>query len=133
MLRSLCRGQAVAALSIWEAAFYGLVSAASEELGEQNIAMDLGLKLGIRIRMDASAGMAIGSRRGVGKAKHLHTVFLWVQEYDTFGRLKLKKVHASQNLGDALTRPVEGPKLAAAMSALHVDCPSGRSKMALAA
>ena len=122
MLRSMCRGQAVIALPRGEAEFYGLVSAASEALGEQSIAMDLGIKLDIKILMDAGAGVAIGSRRGVGKVKHKHIAILWVQEHVISGRLKIKKVHTSQNLSDVLTKPVEGPKLAAAMSALHLSC-----------
>ena len=77
--------------------------------------------------MDASAGMVIGSRRGVGKVKHVRTVVFGAQEYVTSDRLKPKKVQTSQNRSDVLTKPVEGPKLSAAVSTLHVSFPSGRS------
>ncbi len=30
--------------------------------------------------MDATAGLAIGSRNGLGRVKHIDTVFLWAQE-----------------------------------------------------
>ncbi len=30
--------------------------------------------------MDATAGISIGSRRGLGKVKHLDTQHLWIQE-----------------------------------------------------
>ena len=32
--------------------------------------------------MDATAGIAIGSRRGLGRVKHIDTVFLWAQHVD---------------------------------------------------
>ena len=58
--------------------------------------------------MDASAGMVIGSRRGVGKVKHVRTVVFGAQEYVTSDRLKPKKVQTSQNRSDVLTKPVDG-------------------------
>ena len=34
--------------------------------------------LEFRTGMDASAAMAMAKRKGLGKAKHMHTQFLWV-------------------------------------------------------
>ena len=85
-LLTYCRGQAVIALASGEAEYYGLVSIAAELLGLQSMCLDFGMLVGIESLLDATAGIAIGSRRGLGKVKHIDTVFLWVQELVTEGK-----------------------------------------------
>ena len=97
--------QAVIALSSGEAEYYGLVSIASELLGLQATCRDWGVCVGIAALLDATAGIAIGSRRGLGRVKHIDTVFLWVQELVSSGRLKVSKKHTSEMLADFLTKP----------------------------
>ena len=41
--------------------------------------------------MDATAGIAIGSRKGIGRVKHIDTVFLWVQAMVTEGKISLRQ------------------------------------------
>ena len=65
----------------------------------------------IHILMDATAGKAIGSRRGLGKVKHLDTIFLWVQEHVTSGRIAIGKIHTTMNFADILAKAVVGPLL----------------------
>jgi hypothetical protein len=117
-LRSICRGQSLIALSSGEAEFYGLVSAANESLGDQSFAEDFGIRLNIRIHMDATAGAAIGSRCGLGRVKHLSMVFLWVQEYVTSGKIRLYKVHTTENPADMLTKAVSGLSIRNVMESL---------------
>ena len=74
-----CKGQAVIALSSGEAEYYGLVSATSQMLGLQSVLLDRGWKFNAHVWVDAAAGIAIGSRRRLGRVKHIDTVFLWVQ------------------------------------------------------
>ena len=104
-LLTYCRGQAVIALASGEAEYYGLVSIASELLGMASTCLDYGMKVGIEAHLDATTGIAIGSRRGLGKVKHISTVFLWVQDLVTEGRLQLSKKHTSEMLADFLTKP----------------------------
>ena len=56
--------------------------------------------------MDASAGISIGSRRGLGRVKHIDTMFLWVQQVVTQGRVRLGKKGTDEMLADILTKPV---------------------------
>ena len=56
--------------------------------------------------MDAAAGIAMGSRRGLGKTKLIDTVFHWVQSYFSEGKVKLFKRHTSEMLADMLAKPV---------------------------
>ena len=131
-LRSICRGQAVVALSSGEAEFYALVTSASEALGEQAIAREWSVRLDITLWFDATAGAAMSSRRGLGRVKHIHTAFLWIQSYVTNGVIKLGKKHTSQNLADILTKPVTSALMTRMMDLMGFKVVSGRSSIAFA-
>ena len=75
-IRTTCKSQAVTALSSGEAEYYGLVSGLCQALGEQSALQDWGNKVSIVGYMDATTGLSIGSRHGLGKVKHIDTVFL---------------------------------------------------------
>jgi hypothetical protein len=129
-LKSYCRGQAVIALSSGEAEYYGLVTAASEGLGEQSIAYDWGIKIPLHIWMDATAGAAIGTRRGLGKVKHIHTVYLWVQDLFATKRATVGKVGTDKNLADVLTKPVSAELMNRMLNEMGFHWTEGRSSMA---
>ena len=132
-LRSFCRGQSVIALSSGEAEYYGLVTMACEAIGEQAMARGFGVRLPIKIWLDATAGAAIGSRRGLGKVKHIHTIFLWVQDKVANKELDIGKVHTSQNLADILTKPVDAALIERMMTEMSFTYEDGRSSLALKA
>ena len=67
------RRRKLIALSSAETKLNGLTLAASESLGERSFAMDLGVKRGLSVSADATAGATISSRRGIGRVKHLAT------------------------------------------------------------
>ena len=54
--------QNVEALSSGEAEYYGLVKKMMEELG---------VKIGVKLKTDASAAKGIATRRGMGKVRHI--------------------------------------------------------------
>eukprot|EP00435_Cladocopium_sp_Y103_P068902 s57_g32.t1 len=85
-------GQGVVSLSSGESEYYALVSGASNLLGEVSTAKDWGLQPESEVFMDASAGIAMGSRRGLGKAKHVDTQYHWVQDRVAKRYFRLKKV-----------------------------------------
>ena len=91
--------------------------------------VDCGIKVKIHILMDATAGKAVGSRRGLGKVKHLDTIFLWVQEHVTSGRITIVKIHATMNFADILAKGVAGPLLLRLMKDQGFRFPSGRAKL----
>ena len=80
--------------------------------------------------MDATAALAIGSRRGLGKVKHLHTVFLWVQDLVTRGVIALKKVHTKENLADLLTKPVDASTIRHLMHKMNLQFQTGNARNA---
>ena len=128
-LHSVCRGQAVIALSSGEAEYYGLVTGCSEGLGDQSLAKDFGILLKLHIWMDATAGAAIGSRRGLGRVKHVDTIFLWVQDLTSSGRITIGKKHTSENNADVLTKPVDGATLRRFRLAMGFEYLCGRAAL----
>ena len=72
----------------------------------------------IHMWMDATAGAAIGSRRGLGRVKHIDTIFLW--EQDIVGRklVTIGKKHTRENLADILTKAVDNEVLMKHMGSL---------------
>ena len=110
--------QSVLATTTAEAEFYGLCSAISSSLGLQSLLADIGFDLSIRVGMDASAGLAMASRRGLGRAKHIHVQYLWVQELVANRRVDLHKGHGEDNRSDLLTKHLQAPRLRKLMESL---------------
>ena len=63
--------QPTVALSSGEAKLQGICKRASESLGLQSLAADIGINLSIDIYTDATAAIGICRRRGLGKIRHL--------------------------------------------------------------
>ena len=66
--------------------------------GEFNAsAMDLGIVCGLNPHLDPAATMRQVNRRGLGKAKHVEMLNLWVQEASKAGKVVTKKVGTNMN------------------------------------
>ena len=129
--KTYCKGQAVIALSSGEAEYYGLVSAISHALGEQAMLEDWNIKVEIQIWMDATAGIAIGQRRGLGKVKHIDTTFLWVQEVVNRGRARVGKKKTKEMLADMFTKAISAPDMVRHMEGMGFKFEEGRSHLGL--
>ena len=89
-----------------------LVSGASNLLGEVSTAKDWGLQTWEwSFSWMQSAGIAMGSRRGLGKAKHVDTQYHWVQDRVAKRYFRLRKVDTGDMLADVLTKPVIEEKM----------------------
>ena len=77
-VKTYSKGQGVVSLSTGKAECYSLVSGASNLLGEISTALDWEIKTENEVNMDASAGISMGSCRGLGKAKYVDTQYHWV-------------------------------------------------------
>ena len=98
--------QKVLALSSGEAELYGVVKGASEVMGLQSLAADLGIAVDIQVKTDSSAAVGICSRTGIGKVRHLATGQLWVQERIKSGAFRLFKHPGESNPSDVCTKHV---------------------------
>ena len=107
-----------------------LLSAAAEALGEASL-LKAGIKVGVQMYMDATAGISLGSRRGLRRAKHIDTILLWVQEYVTKGKINIGKKHTSEMLADFLTKSVPENITLNALSEMGYKYEEGQHGLAL--
>ena len=131
MIKAQTKGQAVIALSTGEAEYYGLVSGISALLGLTAIAQDWHHRFKMHVWMDATTGISIGSRRGLGKVKHIDTVFLWVQEVVLRKDVRLGKKHTSEMLADMLTKFLDENTMIRLLTGLGFKFRTGNHKLAL--
>ena len=122
--------QKVLALSSGEAELYGVVKGASEALGIQSIASDLGIELALHVKTDSSAAVGICARTGIGKVRHLATGQLWVQERIRSGAFRLYKLPGVDNPGDICTKHVASELISRHCSATHLVYEFGRPSCA---
>ena len=65
---------------------------------------DWGIEVSISLGMDATAGITMITRQGLGKAKHINVQYLWAQEALTPNRITLHKVKGTRNRADMFTK-----------------------------
>ena len=99
------------ALSVGEAEYYAMVSAAAEALGFKSLLRDLGCDAKVRVWTDSAAAKSIGSRRGIGKIRHLDVKYLWIQDMTRRKELQLKKILGSANPADIMTKPKDAKEI----------------------
>ena len=114
-LKSWSVTQSVVSLSSGEAEYYAMVKGGSVALGFQAMIGELGEKLGIELKCDASAAVGMVMRRGLGRVRHIDVTQLWLQEKAASGQISIKKVGTKENVSDCLTKGVSNPEMQWAM------------------
>ena len=94
----------IVATSTAEAELYAGNRAATESMGVQAFAKDLGRVVTIRLHIDSSAALSITSRTGLGKATHIEIQCLWLQEAVRSGKLTVEKIPTETNSSDLGTK-----------------------------
>ena len=94
---------------------YGIVKCAAIGLGARSMLSDFGMCA------DSSSGLAVGSRRGSGRLRHVQTRFLWVQQRVQQGDLRLKEESGDTNVSDALTKPLDEKRMTNLFDGLRVQ------------
>ena len=117
-------------LSSGEAELGGVVKAATEGIGLQPLAQDLGLEFPLQIFADSSAAIGICRRSGIGRVRHLAVGQLWVQERLRAGHFSLFKVVGTANPADLMTKHLSGPTVSTHLTALHCELEQGRPSSA---
>ena len=101
-----------------EAELYAAVLAVIEGNGVRSIAEDLGSKLELSLCVDSSAAEGLLKKEGLGKAKHIATQWLWVQQEVREQRLRVVKVAGTTNPADLMTKPLAAGAITTHMSNL---------------
>ena len=129
-IKSWSSTQSVIALSSGEAEYYGIVKGASVGMGLQAVLRDFEVETSITIKSDATAAIAIASRRGLGKVRHIEVCQLWLQEKVRQGDIKVVKVGTSENVADALTKYVSRSTMDMHISLTNQGARAGRHALA---
>lgn len=104
LLYSYSRRQGVVAQSSGEAEYYAAATAASEGVLVAKVLNFVGVPLDPVLFLDSSAAIGICRRMGVGKARHLETKVLWLQQLVKDQALKVRKCAGVSNPADIGTK-----------------------------
>ena len=115
-LKVWTKKQQVVALSSAESELYAAVKTASEGLGIQSAAKDLGITCRLNLQLDAATTLSLVNRRGLGKAMHVDMQSLWIQEASKSNRFCTKKIGTNGNRADLMTKPLTKQKIEQLMS-----------------
>ena len=126
LLKHWSTTQKAITLSSGEAELGGVVKAATEGIGLQSLARDLGIDLTLQLYADSSAAIGICRRTGIGKVRHLAVGQLWVQERLRAGHFSLFKVCGAANPADLLTKHLPGPTISTHLATLQLRPEQGR-------
>ena len=106
------RTQSVIALSSPESEYYGACAVAAECLYVRTILEFWGYTPGIELQIDASSAIAIGSRHGLGKVRHMELKYLWLQQLVATKHVRLLKVRGTEHPPDMGTKHLSRESLA---------------------
>ena len=122
--------QSTISLSSGESEYYGIVKCAAIGLGARSMLSDFGMCADVVVRTDSSSGMAVGSRRGLGRLRHVQTRYLWVQQRVQQGDLRLNKELGDTNVSDALTKPLDEKRMTNLLTMMGEVFRGGRTALA---
>merc|ERR1711884_807467 len=131
LIKGWAKTQTLIALSSGESELYATLRAASEGLGMQSVAQDLGIELQGEVWGDASAALGIVKRRGLGKTRHIDTGYLWIQQTAAEKRLKFGKVLGRDNPADLYTKYLDWESIRRRSERVSADFTDGRAQTAL--
>lgn len=123
--------QTTIALSTQESEFYSIVSCVATGLGLQQLFLDFGVNVSVAVHSDASAGISLALRKGLGKAKHVCVQWLWVQQVFASELARLYKVGTLKNRSDLATKFLEAKRIQYLLSLMGMEFRAGRHDLAL--
>ena len=130
LVKHYSRTQKVVTLSSAEAELGGVVHGASEGLGTQAIAADLGISGELTLLADSSAAIGICRRSGIGRVRHLAVGQLWVQERIRDRTIRLQKVPGDANPADIGTKHLGADAMRRCVARAGLVYRAGRSSAA---
>ena len=111
-IHSYSRTQKLITLSSTEAEFVALVGGASEGLLLKAVIQHLvNGEVELKLFGDNTASIALASKDGVGKLKHVSGRLLWIQQRQQLGDLQLRRVDTLTNPSDLGTKVLSGKRV----------------------
>ena len=123
--------QGVLSLSSAEAEWFAMVKSSCIAIGAQSACKDFDVSVGINLNTDSSAAKEIGSRRGVGKVRHLDVNTLWLQQKISARLIKLFKVDTKENPADLGTKHLDPASITKFLTHMGFCYLAGKSRLGL--
>ena len=124
------RTQALVSLSSAEAELYAAIKACSETLGFLTLLKDYQIHASGKVMSDANAALGIIKRQGLGRTRHIHTSYLWIQQVNERG-INFGKVPGSENCADLFTKPLTRESAEHLSELVGMEFPEGHDEIAL--
>ena len=94
-------------MSSAEAEYYAMVDNTLKAMGIKTMAEEIGIfgmSGPVVLHTDSSSAKSFASRRGLGKARHVQTRSLWLQQAVADRQVLVRKVARARNPADILTK-----------------------------
>ena len=99
----------VRALSSGEAKLYGIVDGSARGIFTKHMYEEMGRTINVDVETDSTAAIGMCSRTGVGKTRHIHVRWLWIQVAIRDEVVRLRKVRGTDNEACMGTKDLDGP------------------------
>ena len=96
----------------------------------QSVLRDFEISVKLTLKSDASAAIAIASRRGLGEVRHIEVCQLWLQEKVKSGEVEVVKVGTDENVAYSSTKYVSSEILKKHMRETSQLALEGRHRLA---
>ena len=97
-IKNWSAAQSVMSLFPSEAEYYGMVEGGSVGLGLKALLNDVWVEVGLHIKRDASAAIAVASRRGRGNVRHIEVRQLWLRHKVRKGEINAVKKYRRERI-----------------------------------
>ena len=104
VLKTWSTTQQTIALSSGEAELYALTRVATQCVGVMSLLRDYNIDVKSEVMSDSTAAIGIVSRTGLGRTRHIRVQYLWLQQEQERGYLKISKVGTKENIADLMTK-----------------------------
>ena len=122
------RTQALVSLSSAEAELHAAIKACSETLGFLSLLKDYQIHAIGNVMSDASAALGIIKRQELGRTRHFHTSYLWIQHVNERG-VNFSKVPGSENCADLFTKPLTRESAEHLSELVGMEFPEGHDEI----
>ena len=121
------------ALSTAESDNISITKGAAHAPKVRSVMVENGMTFNVVCETDASAGMAVATRRGVGRVRHLDARLLWLQQLCAEGVVEVRARPGEQNEADLGTKMVDLKRMTSLLKGAPLRPPMGWSSWMVAA
>ena len=104
-----------------------MLKASATGLALKAMLEDWGITLKLHVLSDSSAARGLVARRGLGKARHIQTRFLWLQERVAEKDLKVISVATKVNIADLFTKSLAEARALELLQLMNLEFRDGRA------